>query len=223
MKNKKPIITIDGPAASGKGAVSKNIAQELSLFHLETGLFYRSLALEYIAKNNKNIDINIFLNKIQNQNFFVKNIKKKEIYGDLVTKTASLLAKKKKVRDFIVRMQKIFIKKYLEKYKGIILDGRDCGTVIAPQAEVKVFLTAKLNVRAKRRFKQINEKNLQILYRDIIKDIAKRDERDTKRNHSPLIKAEDSIVVDSSEKNLLETINIVKKIIFSKLPYLEKN
>ncbi len=223
MKNKKPIITIDGPAASGKGAVSKNIAQELSLFHLETGLFYRSLALEYIAKNNKNIDINIFLNKIQNQNFFVKNIKKKEIYGDLVTKTASLLAKKKNVRDFIVRMQKIFIKKYLEKYKGIILDGRDCGTVIAPQAEVKVFLTAKLNVRAKRRFKQINEKNLQILYRDIIKDIAKRDERDTKRNHSPLIKAEDSIVVDSSEKNLLETINIVKKIIFSKLPYLEKN
>lgn len=223
MKNKKPIITIDGPAASGKGAVSKNIAQELSLFHLETGLFYRSLALEYIEKNNKNIDINIFLNKIQNQNFFVKNIKKKEIYGDLVTKTASLLAKKKKVRDFIVRMQKIFIKKYLEKYKGIILDGRDCGTVIAPQAEVKVFLTAKLNVRAKRRFKQINEKNLQILYRDIIKDIAKRDERDTKRNHSPLIKAEDSIVVDSSEKNLLETISIVKKIIFSKLPYLEKN
>ena len=223
MENKKPIITIDGPAASGKGAVSKNIAQELSLFHLETGLFYRSLALEYIAKNNKNIDLDIFLNSLQNKNFFVKNIEKIEIYGDLVTKTASLLAKKKKVRDFIVRMQKIFIKKYLEKYKGLILDGRDCGTVIAPQAEVKVFLTAKLDVRAKRRFKQINEKNLQILYKDIMEDIAKRDERDTKRNHSPLKKAEDSIVVDSSEKNLLETINIVKKIIFSKLPYLEKN
>ena len=223
MENKKPIITIDGPAASGKGAVSKNIAQELSLFHLETGLFYRSLALEYIAKNSKNIDLDIFLNSLQNKNFFVKNIEKIEIYGDLVTRTASLLAKKKKVRDFIVRMQKIFIKKYLEKYKGLILDGRDCGTVIAPQAEVKVFLTAKLDVRAKRRFKQINEKNLQILYKDILEDIAKRDERDTKRNHSPLIKAEDSIVVDSSEKNLLETINIVKKIIFSKLPYLEKN
>ena len=220
MENKKPIITIDGPAASGKGAVSKNIAQELSLFHLETGLFYRSLALEYIAKNNKNIDLDIFLNSLQNKNFFMKNIVKIEIYGDLVTKTASLLAKKKKVRDFIVRMQKIFIKKYLEKYKGLILDGRDCGTVIAPQADVKVFLTAKLDVRAKRRFKQINEKNLQILYKDIMEDIAKRDERDTKRNHSPLIKAEDSIVVDSSQKNLLETINIVKKIIFSKLPYL---
>ena len=96
MENKKPIITIDGPAASGKGAVSKNIAQELSLFHLETGLFYRSLALEYIAKNNKNIDLDIFLNSLQNKNFFVKNIEKIEIYGDLVTKTASLLAKKKR-------------------------------------------------------------------------------------------------------------------------------
>ena len=221
MKYKNHIITIDGPAASGKGTISKVLAEELELYHMETGLFYRILAFEYLKVKNDKISLNSFLEKLDKRIFFGNTKNKNEIYGTRVTETSSLLAKKATIRKFIVKVQRDLIKSYSLKYKGIILDGRDCGTVIAPQAVVKIFITAKLEVRAMRRFEQISKKNDEILYENILLELSKRDERDVKRKNSPLHQATGSYLVDSSELNLIDTIKIVKKIILSKLPYLE--
>ncbi len=221
MKYKNHIITIDGPAASGKGTISKVLAEELELYHIETGLFYRILALEYLKVKNYKISLSSFLKKLDKKIFFGSTSNKNEIYDTRVTDTSSLLAKKAIIRKFIVKAQKDLIKSHSLKYKGIILDGRDCGTVIAPQAVVKIFITAKLEVRAMRRFEQISKKNDKILYKNILLELSKRDERDVKRKNSPLYQARGSYLVDSSELNLIDTIKIVKKIILSKLPYLE--
>ncbi|MBJ57516.1 MAG: hypothetical protein CMP24_04675 [Rickettsiales bacterium] len=221
MKYKNHIITIDGPAASGKGTISKVLAEELELYHIETGLFYRILALEYLKVKNYKISLSSFLEKLDKKIFFGSTSNKNEIYDTRVTDTSSLLAKKAIIRKFIVKAQKDLIKSHSLKYKGIILDGRDCGTVIAPQAVVKIFITAKLEVRAMRRFEQISKKNDKILYKNILLELSKRDERDVKRKNSPLYQARGSYLVDSSELNLIDTIKIVKKIILSKLPYLE--
>ena len=103
-----------------------------------------------------------------------------------------------------------------------MLEGRDCGTIIAPNADVKIFLSANINVRANRRFKQVSKKN-DSNYESILMDLVERDKRDEGRKISPLKKAEDAILVDNTHNSLEETINIVKNIIFSKLPYLKIN
>ena len=221
MKTKKPIITIDGPAASGKGTISEKLANELDLYHLETGIFYRSLAAEYIRGKYHKKTLNFFLKNF-NSNCFSSNLDKSCIYTEKVTEIASVLAKKKIIRKYIISIQKKFIKKYSEHHKGIILDGRDCGTVIAPSADVKVYLTANLKVRAERRFQQIEKGKNNIDYKKILNELSARDDRDKNRKNSPLKMAEDAFLVDSSEIKLLETISIVKKIILSKLPYLKK-
>ena len=221
MIKKRPIITLDGPAASGKGSLSESLAKELNLFHIETGLFYRSLAKNYLDFKNNNHSLVKFLDKIEGEKFFIKNINKKNLYTNSVTEKASLLAKKNTVRKFILRIQKYYIKNYSPLYNGLILDGRDCGTIIAPEADIKIFLTAKLEIRARRRFIQIYEKRSDVTYENILKDISDRDKRDVKRKNSPLVKAEDAILIDNSKISFYDTINVVKKIIFSKLPYLK--
>ena len=221
MNNKKNIITIDGPAASGKGSLSKIISYDLNLYYMETGIYYRVFAKNILDKgfNDKQI---LKIEEYLNNNYF--DIRDNEnIYNDKISKLASILAKKKIVRKFITNMQQKILNNYPEKYKGILLEGRDCGTVIAPNANVKIFLTANINVRASRRFKQSNNKTNDSNYKNTLKDLLERDKRDENRKISPLKKAEDSILVDNTNNSLEETINIVKNIIFSKLPYLKIN
>ena len=110
------------------------------------------------------------------------------------------------------------LKTYPKQYKGIILEGRDCGTVIAPDANVKFFLNAKLEIRAKRRYKQLLVNKTRIKYEEILNDLLNRDKNDLNRKYSPLVKAEDATEIDCSNRSLGETIMIVKKIILSKLP-----
>ncbi len=107
---------------------------------------------------------------------------------------------------------------YPRKFKGIILEGRDCGTVIAPKANVKIFLNAKVEIRAKRRYEQLLIKKEGVNYKSILNDLVKRDKNDVTREHSPLIKASDAMEIDCSYSTIEETIMIVKKIILSKLP-----
>ncbi|OUX16033.1 MAG: cytidylate kinase [Rickettsiales bacterium TMED251] len=221
MKTKKPMITIDGPAASGKGTISEKLANELDFYHLETGIFYRSLAAEYMKEKYQKKNLNFFLKNV-NSNCFSSDLDRSCIYTEKVTEIASVLAKKKIIRKYIISIQKKFIKKYSAHFKGIILDGRDCGTVIAPRADVKIYLTANLKVRAERRFQQIEKGKNNIDYKKILNELSARDDRDKNRKNSPLKMAEDAFLVDNSEIDLLATISIVKKIIFSKLPYLKK-
>ena len=222
MNNKKYTITIDGPAASGKGSLSKIVSNNLNLYYMETGIYYRIFAkniLDQGFKEDQTFKIEKYIKKDQ---FKLNIVNKENIYNDEVSKLASILAKKKVVRSIITNKQQRTLEDYPSTFKGILLEGRDCGTVIAPNADVKIFLTANINVRANRRFKQISHKN-DTNYEDILMDLVERDKRDESRKISPLKKAEDAILLDNTHNSLEETINIVKNIIFSKLPYLKIN
>jgi cytidylate kinase len=220
MINQKYIITIDGPAASGKGSLAKIVSSDLNLYYMETGIYYRIFAKTILDEGFKEEQI-LKIDKYLNKDHFKFNIRNKEnIYNDEVSKLASILAKKEIVRNIITNRQQMILENYPSKFEGILLEGRDCGTVIAPNANVKIFLTADINVRANRRFKQVNYKN-NVTYENILIDLVERDKRDESRKISPLKKAEDAILLDNTHNSLEETINIVKNIIFSKLPNLK--
>ena len=222
MINQKYIITIDGPAASGKGSLAKIVASDLNFYYMETGIYYRLFAKNILDQGFK-VEQTLKIEKYLNKSYFKFDIGDREnIYNDEVSKLASILAKKKVVRSIITNEQQRTLENYPNIFKGILLEGRDCGTVIAPNADVKIFLTANINVRANRRFKQIGHKD-DSNYENILMDLVERDKRDEGRKISPLKKAEDAILLDNTHNSLEETINIVKNIIFSKLPYLKIN
>ena len=189
---------------------------------METGIYYRIFAkniLDQGFKEDQTFKIEKYFKKDQ---FKLNTVNKENIYNDEVSKLASILAKKKVVRNIITNKQQRTLEDYPSTFKFILLEGRDCGTVIAPNAHVKIFLTANINVRANRRFKQVSKKN-DINYQNILMDLVTRDKRDEGRKISPLKKAEDAILLDNTHNSLEETINIVKNIIFSKIPYLKIN
>lgn len=222
MSNQKYIITIDGPAASGKGALSKIVSNELNLYYMETGIYYRVFAktiLDQGFTEEQIVKIEKYLDK-DHAKFDISD--KKNIYKEEVSKLASILAKKEVVRNIITKRQQKILENYPSHFKGVLLEGRDCGTVIAPNANVKIFLTANINVRANRRYKQVNNKS-DSNYENILMDLVQRDKRDEGRKISPLKKAKDAILLDNTNNSLEETINIVKNIIFSKLPNLKIN
>tara|TARA_B100000963_G_C22632599_1_gene675768 strand:+ start:2030 stop:2698 length:669 start_codon:yes stop_codon:yes gene_type:complete len=216
-----PVITLDGPAASGKGTISKILSKDLNLMHIETGLFYREIAKQFLKFNNPlNIENN--LNQLKIKKFDFIKLNKKNLYEEKISELSSVLAKNKEIRKYIVNEQKNLINKSNIKQNGILLEGRDCGTVIAPEADVKIFITASLEERVKRRFNQIKTKFPDVKYEKIFNDVKERDNRDTNRENSPLKPATDACILDSSAFSIDETINIVKKQIFSKLSYLKK-
>ncbi len=212
------IITIDGPAASGKGSLCKLVSKDLNFYYLETGLYYRAFAHLISIEGKSKLDISSF---IQHEEFkkYLKDTK--NLYSKEVTNAASKLAKLEYVRKFIVDMQKLSINNFDKKFNGIILEGRDCGTVIAPEADIKIFLTADIEVRAKRRFEQFNKNKKNIEYEEVFQDLNKRDIRDKNRKHSPLKKADDAMLLDNSSLSFEQTIKIVKNIIFSRIPSLK--
>ena len=218
----KYVITIDGPAASGKGSLSKKISKEINFYYLETGIYYRGFANLFYKNEENNSYLSSFISKLNKKSFekYIKNNDKK-LFSTKVTKLASKLAKNIEVRQFIVEIQKEIIRKLDKKFNGIILEGRDCGTVVAPEADLKFYLTSNLEVRARRRFNQLNRDKKEISYEQILDDLKERDLQDKNRKHSPLKKPKDAVVIDSSNNNFEETINIVKNIIFSRIPSLK--
>ena len=222
MKNKilRPVITIDGPAASGKGTITKRIAKEYNLFYMETGFFYRVIG-NFFLNNPTKQNVKKFLKEINKEEFLINTNTKKQLYNEEVAEKASHLAKLKDVREFVLVKQLETLVDYPKNFEGIILEGRDCGTVIAPDADIKFFLTANLEIRAKRRFLQLIKKNKKILYENVLYDLRSRDKNDTTRKNSPLVKAKGAIEVDCSSSDIEETIMIVKKFILSKLPYFK--
>ncbi len=218
----KFVITIDGPAASGKGSLSKKISKELNFYYLETGIYYRGLANLFYKNKSNSSDINSFISTL-NIKVFQEYIKKNKenFYSAKVTKLSSKLAKNVNVRAFIVKIQQEIIISLDKKYYGIILEGRDCGTVIAPYADLKFYLISNLEIRAKRRFKQFVMDKKDISYEQVLSDLKERDIQDKNREHSPLQKPKDAVVIDNSDNNFEATINIVKNIIFSRIPSLK--
>ena len=148
----KYVITIDGPAASGKGSLSKKISKEINFYYLETGIYYRGFASLFYENEVNNSDFSSFISNLDIKSFerYIKT-NDKNFFSTKVTKLASKLAKNIKVRLFIVEIQQEIIRSLDKKFNGIILEGRDCGTVVAPEADLKFYLTSNIEVRAKRR------------------------------------------------------------------------
>ena len=219
----KLVITIDGPAASGKGSLSKKISEEFNFFYMETGIYYRGFASLFYKNQVDILDLPSFISNLNVTDFKEYIIHKNKIlYSTKVTKLASNLAKNKEIRAFIVKIQQDMIVTLEKNFNGIILEGRDCGSVVAPEADLKFYLTANLKIRAERRFNQFLKDKKDISYEQVISDLRERDVQDKNRKHSPLQKPRGAIIIDNSDYNFEETINIVKNIIFSRIPTLKK-
>ncbi len=202
------IIAIDGPSGSGKSSVAKKIAKKLNIEHLDTGAMYRLLALKLKKENIEFRDeiltkLNI---DIKDSKFYLDGIDVSlEIRENEISKLASKISKNKKVREYMVDLQR-----KISKNKDIVLDGRDIGTVVFPNADYKFYITASPEERANRRFSE----DKSIDYNIILKDIINRDEQDINREESPLKQAEDAVFIDTDNLKLDEVVNIVISIIW---------
>ena len=208
------IIAIDGPAGSGKSTIAKLIAEDLGLVYLDTGAMYRLVTLkalnegilgdfEKIKKmlNNLNIDI-------KENGFYLDNVDvSDEIRKPIVSENVSDIAAIREVREKMVDLQRKF-----SESKNVILDGRDIGTVVFPNADVKIFLVADAKERANRRYKELVKKGENVKIEEIYENILKRDEIDSTRKESPLKKAKDAIEVDTTSKNIEEVKNEILNI-----------
>ena len=214
-------IAIDGTAASGKGTLAKKLAKKYDFVHLDTGLLYRKVANELI-NNKKDTSPNLesYTYKIaKNLNFL--ELKKETLRSEETAKLASLIATFPKLREILNSKQKEFVNINKTKFPGCILDGRDIGTKILPNADFKFFIDASIEIRAKRR---LLEKNISFLHendekcmlQNLILEMQERDKRDRSRKISPLVPADDAHVIDtsylSSEELLLKVIKIIEGI-----------
>lgn len=218
------VVAIDGPAGSGKGTITKIVAKDLDLVTLDTGAIYRCVALECITDkvSPENIEgikkilenIKIELKKDgENQKVFLngkdvsKEIRTPEV-DNIVAKYAAI----KIIRDKVTPLQR-----EMGRNQNIIIEGRDIGTVVFPNADVKIFLDCSIEERAKRRYKQDLGNGIEITYEEVLKSIIERHKLETEREISPLIKAEDAILVDSSNMTIPEVVEKVEEIIKEKL------
>ncbi len=217
--NKKPVIAIDGFSSTGKSSISKVIAQKLDLIHIDTGALYRGItyfALENCLNDSQEIDIKSLFEKFDQIHLeFIlnngvlelflngKNIDK-EIREPRVSDHVSLIAKQAEVRAFLLDFQRNLAQK-----GGVIMDGRDIGTCVLPHADVKVYLTASVETRAKRRYQELQEKGEDCNLEEIAHDIEERDRRDMTREIAPLKQAEDAVLVDSSDMTIAEVVKTI--------------
>ena len=212
-------IAIDGTAASGKGTLSDNLSKELKLPRLDTGLLYRKLAFMYIKSlkliPTQNTIDNSILKSILND-FDLNDLETEALKQDLYGNFASRIGKLDFVRNKLKIIQIEFVESMMKKKGGCILDGRDIGTEILPNADFKFYIDAPIETRAKRRFKQLNSTNKSIKFKNILLDLEKRDISDKSRKNSPLILLEDSILIDTE---LLNPREVLKKALY----YIKKN
>ena len=198
------IIAIDGPAASGKGTVSKAISAKLQFNYLDTGKLYRAIGAKYLEgcepiSAAKNLDEN--------------DLKLYDLKKPKIAQVASEIALIPEVRASLLEFQRDFSK----KLPGAVLDGRDIGTVVCPDAKVKIFLTASLESRANRRYLELVKQDPKISLETILEQIRQRDERDQKRISSPLVAATDAKVIDTSELSIKEAVEKVFAYVKTKI------
>ena len=208
------IITIDGPSASGKGSLSRNLAKYLDFNILDSGLLYRIYAYLFSISDNHD-EVKEMMSKhisFLSDDDGIKVLKDKnditiELRKETTAKTASQISALEVTRNNLLDIQRGF---YSDK--GLVADGRDMGTVVFPEARLKIFLEASAEVRAKRRYLELQNRGQEVNMPDLIADIESRDLKDRTRTISPLIPAEDSIVIDSSNMSLDEVLSFTKKL-----------
>jgi len=212
LKNKK-IITIDGPSASGKGLLAKKLAKELGFILLDSGLLYRAYSYCFDKEKNHDSAMNFFLQLTiegvasEMEVFEGNNNITQLLRHENVALSASKLSSLKETRENLIVFQRGLANDY-----GLIADGRDMGTVVFPDAATKIFLIADVEVRAERRFLELQNTGQGVNMRDLIEDIRLRDEADRAREISPLVPATDSVEVNSSNLTPQEVLNKVLQI-----------
>ena len=224
MENKKISVAIDGPAGAGKSTLAKAVSKELGFIYVDTGALYRAIGLFFIRKGFKPEsleDLTPYLSDIKVELKFVDGAQLVFLCGEDVstlirTPEASMMASavsaKKEVRAFLLDMQRT-----LAKENNVVMDGRDIGTVVLPNATVKIFLTADAEERAKRRYKELLEKGINETYEAVLEDMKKRDYNDSHREIAPLKPAPDSVIADTTSKNLEESKQLLLDIIKEKI------
>jgi len=216
---KKPVIAIDGFSSTGKSSISKIIAEKLGIVHLDTGALYRGItwfALQNCLNEDQTINLEQLFDsfslielEFKNDNgelvLFLNHINiSKEIRSNEVSDNVSLIAKQKEVRDFLLQSQRNLAEK-----GGIIMDGRDIGTVVLPNADFKFFLTASIEERTKRRYQELLGLGIEADEEQVKQNLVARDKIDSEREIAPLKQAEDAIVIDNTMLTKKETIESI--------------
>lgn len=216
---KKPVIAIDGYSSTGKSSISKIIAEKLGIVHLDTGALYRGItwfALQNCVDENGEINLEelfksfhliglIFKKEEDELVLFLNKINvAKEIRSNEVSDNVSLIAKQKEVRDFLLEAQRS-----IARNGGVIMDGRDIGTVVLPDADFKFFLTASIDERTKRRYNELLSLGIEADENQVKENLIERDRIDSEREISPLRQAEDAIVIDNTKLTKSQTIESI--------------
>jgi cytidylate kinase len=210
-KNHKFIIAADGSAASGKTTGAKKISKKYGLYFLSSGLLYRYASAQLLKHKTKN-KIK-FLTKCF-KNLKLKQLNDKSLHSPEISAYASIIAKEKKIRNIL----KIFQKKFANKYSKVCIEGRDIGTVILPNADIKFFFKCNLDVSSKRRFKELKKNNKNIKLTEVKKAMRIRDNLDKKRKNSPLIQSKNAVVVRTDRlNNIKDMVSYMSKVIDKKV------
>lgn len=212
-------IAIDGPAGAGKSTIAKKTAEALSYIYVDTGAMYRALAVHFLEKGiaaedtagiiaaAREAEVSIrYEEGVQQVYLNGENISSR-LRTEEVGNMASMTSPIPEVRERLLELQRS-----LARERDVIMDGRDIGTNILPDADVKVYLTASVETRAKRRYDELTEKGLACDYEEIAKDIRERDERDMNRETAPLRQAEDAVLVDSSHMTIPEVVETIVRL-----------
>jgi len=227
--NKKITIAIDGFSSTGKSTVAKELAKKLEYIYVDSGAMYRAVTLFAMQENfvgTSFFDLGSLLEKLDsiqvsfhlntetgNADMHLNGINvENEIRTLEVSNLVSTVA-----ANSIVRKKLVAIQKEMGKNKGVVMDGRDIGTVVFKDAELKIFMNASADTRAERRYKELKEKGQDVSYEDILKNVVDRDHMDTTRADSPLIKAEDAIDIDNSNLSREEQFEMILKLVREKL------
>ena len=214
-------IAIDGPSAAGKSTIARRLARECDYIHLDTGAMYRCIAYKALnqgvalddeAALGSLIDQTEIRLTPQGQVFLDGEEMKDKIRSDAVSMAASQVSSWKIVRQKLVERQQ-----KMARDKGVVMDGRDIGTVVLPDAEIKIFLTASPQARAQRRFLENQQKGISSDYQQLVAEIAQRDKQDTERVNSLLRQAEDAVGIDTSEMTIDEVVAAIQRLVEEKM------
>ena len=214
------IIAIDGPAGTGKGTVAKLLSKKFGMTNIDTGAMYRCVTLEMIRKKVKIEEQQKIEEILKNIHIDFKQSKEKELVflnGEDVTQeirtkeVTNLVSPVSAVKS--IRISMVELQRKLGKEKDVVMEGRDIGTVVFPNADVKIYLDADIEERAKRRFLQNKEKNIDMPYEEILENIKKRDENDKNKEMGALKVAEDATVIDTTHLSIEQVVEKIEKIV----------